>query len=86
WNIGASYTHFTAKDADGKPINTSHPRSLFKVYTTYRLPGDLHRLTVGGGVDWQSRMYQSAPSPRGNVDVEQSSYALVNLMARFDFS
>ena len=86
WNIGASYTHFTAKDASGKPINTSHPRSLFKVYTTYRLPGDLHRLTVGGGVDWQSKMYQSAASPRGNVDVEQGSYALVNLMARFDFS
>ena len=86
WNIGASYTHFTAKDADGKPINTSHPRSLFKLYTTYRLPGDLHRLTVGGGIDWQSRMFQSAASPRGNVDVEQGSYALVNLMTRFDFS
>lgn len=86
WNLSASYTHFTARDADGKPINTSHPRSLFKLYTTYRLPGDLHRLTVGGGVDWQSRMYQSAASPRGNVDVEQGSYALVNLMARFDFS
>lgn len=86
WNIGASYTHFTAKDADGKAINTSHPRSLFKLYTTYRLPGDLHRLTVGGGVDWQSRMYQAAASPRGNVDVEQGSYALLNLMARFDFS
>ncbi|QKI78479.1 TonB-dependent alcaligin siderophore receptor FauA [Achromobacter xylosoxidans] len=86
WNLGASYTHFTAKDADGKPINTSHPRSLFKVYTTYRLPGDLHRLTVGGGIDWQSRIYRSAVSPRGNVDVEQGSYALVNLMARFDFS
>ena len=86
WNLSASYTHFTARDADGKPINTSHPRSLFKLYTTYRLPGDLHRLTVGGGVDWQSRMYQSAASPRGNVDVEQGSYALVNVMARFDFS
>ncbi|MBR8652222.1 TonB-dependent siderophore receptor [Achromobacter sp. Marseille-Q0513] len=86
WNVSASYTHFTAKDADGKPINTSHPRSLFKLYTTYRLPGDLHRLTVGGGVDWQSRMYQSAASPRGNVDVEQGSYALVNLMAKYDFS
>ena len=37
-------------------------------------------------MDWQSRMYQSAASPRGNVDVEQGSYALVNVMARFDFS
>ena len=86
WNIGASYTHFTTKDASGNPINTNHPRSLFKLYTTYRLPGALHRLTVGGGVDWQSRMYQAAASPRGNVEVEQDSYALVSLMARFDFN
>lgn len=86
WNIAASYTHFTAKDADGKAINTSHPRSLFKLYSTYRLPGNLNRLTVGGGMDWQSRMYQSAPSPRGNVEVQQGSYMLVNLMARYEFS
>lgn len=86
WNISASYTHFTAKDASGNPINTNHPRSLLKLYTTYRLPGALHRLTVGGGVDWQSRMYQAAASPRGNVEVEQGSYALVSLMTRFDFN
>jgi len=86
WNVAASYTHFTTRDAKGNAINTEHPRSLFKVYTTYRLPGDLHRLTVGGGVNWQSSIYRSAPSPRGNVRVQQGSYALVNLMARYDFS
>lgn len=87
WNVGTSYTTFIAKDANDNPINTSKPRNLFKLYTTYRLPGDWHRLTVGGGVDWQNRMYQLATAP-GNrrVNVEQGGYALVNAMARFDFT
>lgn len=87
WNVGTSYTTFVAKDANDNPINTSKPRSLFKLYTTYRLPGELNRLTIGGGVDWQNRMYQLATAP-GNrrVNVQQGSYALVNAMARFDFT
>lgn len=86
WNISASYTHFTAGDAQGQAINTSQPRSLLKLYTTYQLPGDLHRLTVGGGLTWQSRMYQYAASPVGKQRVEQGSYALVDLMARYDIN
>ncbi|VFR55542.1 TonB-dependent siderophore receptor @ Iron siderophore receptor protein [plant metagenome] len=87
WNVATSYTTFVAKDANDNPINTSKPRSLFKLYTTYRLPGELNRLTIGGGVDWQNRMYQLATAP-GNrrVNVQQGSYALVNAMARFDFT
>ena len=38
WNLASSLTTFTAKDAQGKPINTSKPRTLFKLYTTYRWP------------------------------------------------
>ncbi|MPM60983.1 FhuE receptor [bioreactor metagenome] len=86
WNLAASYTHFTAKESNGKPINTNHPRSLFKLNSTYRLPGAWNALTLGGGLEWQSRTYQSAPSPKGNVNVGQGGYALVNLMARYQFN
>ncbi|QEI08280.1 TonB-dependent siderophore receptor [Pigmentiphaga aceris] len=87
WNVAASYTSFTAKDALGAPINTSHPRSLVKLYTTYRMPGALENLTVGGGVRWQSRMYQTVTAPANQrVRVEQSAYALVDLMARYQFT
>lgn len=87
WNLASSLTTFTAKDAQGKPINTSKPRTLFKLYTTYRLQGDWQGLTVGGGIDWQNRMYQDATAPgRKVVKVEQGSYAIVNLMARYDFN
>ena len=61
WNLSASYTHFTARDADGKPINTSHPRSLFKLYTTYRLPGDLHRSPWAAA--WTGRAACTNPPP-----------------------
>ncbi|HCA15642.1 MAG TPA: TonB-dependent siderophore receptor [Alcaligenes faecalis] len=87
WHLASSLTTFTAKDAQGKPINTSKPRTLFKLYTTYRLSGDWQGLTVGGGVDWQNRMYQNATAPdKRVVKVEQGSYAIVNLMARYDFN
>ncbi|MEX7641056.1 TonB-dependent alcaligin siderophore receptor FauA [Stenotrophomonas maltophilia] len=87
WSLGTSFTTFIAQDAQGRAINTAKPRSLFKLFTTWRLPGAWDRLTIGGGVDWQNRMYQTATAP-GNrrVPVEQPGYALVNLMARYQFS
>lgn len=87
WNLGGSYTTFVAQDAQGHAINTAKPRNLFKLFTTWRLPGSWNRLTLGGGVDWQNRMYQLATAP-GNrrVQVEQPGYALVNLMARYAFT
>jgi len=86
-SLGGSYTTFVAQDAQGHAINTAKPRSLFKLFTSWRLPGALDRLTLGAGVDWQNRMYQVATAP-GNirVPVEQPSYALVNLMARYEIS
>jgi outer membrane receptor for ferric coprogen and ferric-rhodotorulic acid len=79
WNLAVSYTHFVAKDANGDAINTNHPRTMFKLFSSYRI----QQLTVGGGIDWQSRIHQLASSPNGNVDVSQGGYALVNLMARY---
>ncbi len=63
WSLGTSFTTFIAQDAQGRAINTAKPRSLFKLFTTWRLPGTWDRLTIGGGVDWQNRMYQTATAP-----------------------
>ena len=87
WSLAGSFTRYIAKDAQGQPVNTDKPRSTFKLYTTYRLPGKLNRLTLGGGIDWQSRIYNDAKAP-GNrkVQFRQGSYALVNVMARYVFN
>lgn len=41
----------------------------------------------GGGVNWEGATYTNAQNPLGVVQkIDQNSYALVNLMARYDFS
>jgi len=86
WNLAAGYTHFTAKDANGRALNTHHPRSLLKVHTQYRLSGAFSGLSLGGGAVWQSRTSRSAASPLGTVDVKQGGYLLAHVMARYDFN
>lgn len=87
WEISLGWSHFIAEDAAGADINTSHPRRLLKLFTRYRLPGRFNRLLIGGGVNWQSDNYTIASNPFGvDEKLEQSSYALVELMARYQFS
>ena len=86
WNVAAGWSHWTASDGEGNAIQTDQPRSLVRVFTTYQLPGDWHRLTVGGGVNWQSHVYTIASGPNGDERVGQGSYAVTNLMARYRFN
>lgn len=79
WNMSAGYAYTSSKDADGTRANTPIPRHGLKLFTTYRLRGELHPLTIGGGVNWQSEYgYVGEPA--------QKSHAVVNLMARYAVS
>ncbi|WP_290608102.1 hypothetical protein [Arsenophonus sp. ENCA] len=51
--IYAGYTQFLGTDSDGKRINRETPNRLFKLFSTYTLPGVMNNLTIGGGVNWQ---------------------------------
>jgi len=87
WNLSAGFTKFTATDADGADVNSIYPRQLLRVFTSYRLPGAWSKLTLGGGVNWQSAVYTYGENPLGvSGKIEQKAYALVNLMARYEFS
>jgi len=82
WNVSFGYSQFEMEDSAGAKVNTSFPRKLVKLFTTYRLPGAMQGLVVGGGVNWQSDAYSiNAGSP---FRFEQKSYALVSLMARYE--
>lgn len=88
WNASAGYSQFRAKDAAGNDFNSIYPRRLLRLFTTYRLPGAWENLTVGGGVNWESRTWTIdplAPSTTNGL-IEQKDFALVNLMARYEFS
>ena len=86
WNISASWSYSQTEDHTGKAILTTFPRHLVKLWTTYRLPGDLHRLTIGGGMNWQSRVYSDVDAWQVNRTLhwEQKAYSVASLMARYD--
>ena len=86
WNISASWSYSQTENNAGKAILTTFPRHLVKLWTTYRLPGDLNRLTIGGGVNWQSRVYSDIDAWQINSTLhwEQKAYSVASLMARYD--
>ncbi|MCO8170868.1 TonB-dependent receptor [Pseudomonas sp. 21LCFQ02] len=88
WNLSASYNHSITKNADGERINTVAPANMFRLFSTYRLPGELNRLTLGGGVNWQSGIHFTAtPSDLGRtVKATQDAYAVFNLMGRYQIT
>ncbi|MNN33223.1 Ferric-pseudobactin BN7/BN8 receptor precursor [compost metagenome] len=56
------------------------PRHSLKAFTTYRMPGEWDKLTVGGGFNWSSKT---------GADLHyytQGSYYVANMMARYDIN
>lgn len=96
WNMVAGYTYTHSCNATGQRMNTASPLNLVKVSSTYRLPGEWNAMTVGAAVNWQSDIYRAANRPTGEKnadgnpitfkeDINQKSYTLVDLMARYKF-
>lgn len=83
WNIYAGIAHFTAQDDNGVRLNSKIPRTTAQLFTTCQLPGEWSKLTLGGGVKWQSRFYQSPNTGASSLGGEQGSYALASLMGHY---
>ncbi|MNX21269.1 Ferric-pseudobactin BN7/BN8 receptor precursor [compost metagenome] len=87
WQMQLSYAYVDRRLPEGFTTQVGLPRHIAKLYTTYRLPGDLAALTVGGGVRWESGSNYSSRGPGGQpLESSQGAYALVDLMARYQFS
>ena len=85
--LGAGYTQWRGKDAKGKALNTTHPRQQLKLFAAYDVPS-VSGFTVGGGVAWQSRTWIATENPAtgAEIDYGQKSYAVVNLMSRYQIN
>ncbi len=81
WNLSLVLSHFKAFDEDRVRLNSQVPRSTARIFTTYRLPDHLSRLTVGGGANWQSYFYQDLSM---TSRVGQGSYVLESFLARYE--
>ncbi|THF65434.1 TonB-dependent siderophore receptor [Pseudothauera nasutitermitis] len=91
WQIGAGLTWSETryrKDANpanvGKRLVTMNPTTSFKLSTQYILPGALNRLTLGGRINWQSKMYRDWENAYGEiVRNQQDARAVVDLSATY---
>lgn len=88
WEVQLGWTKYEVEDAQGEKINTEQPRSIFKSYTRYQLPGALNKITVGGGINWESESYSTATNPVSGTPekVQQEAFALVSLMAKYQIT
>ncbi len=88
WNVTGGYTYNTTeylKDTtgnNGNPIRTTDPKRMLRLFTSYRLPGELQAWTVGGGVQAQSDIYNRS----GSAEASQSGYAVYNAMVNYRFN
>ena len=82
WQMTFGATRYVAEDNEGNAVNPNLPRTTVKLFTRYRLPA-MPELTVGGGVNWQNRVYSNTVTPYGTFRAEQGSYALVDLFTRY---
>ena len=88
WQLQAGYTHKIVRDDKDVKISTFEPEDQVSLYTTYKLKGNLDKLTVGGGARWQSVGWQNIyNSPRGGYEeFSQEAYWLVDLMTHYQFT
>lgn len=88
WEVSAGLSSFELRDESGQAANTEFPRRTLKLFSKYQFQGELRPLTVGGGVNWFSTSRTNTTNPvTGDPEaVEQGSYSLVSLMAKYEFS
>jgi len=80
----AGYTYYAKRDKDGALLEPTIPNRLFRVSTSYRLPGEWSKLTIGGSVNYQSGIYYDEYSGLGRAS--QGGLTVIGLMARYEFS
>jgi outer membrane receptor for ferric coprogen and ferric-rhodotorulic acid len=79
WQLQAGYT----MNSSSLSNSDRNPKHQFKLGSTYRLAGgSLRGLTVGASTRWQSTTSATAAIYQG-ITIRQSSYWLLDLMARY---
>nr|WP_236616388.1 TonB-dependent receptor [Azotobacter vinelandii] len=84
WNIQAGFTHQVIReDETNEKLTTYQPENQFKIYTTYRLPGALNKLTLGLGANYQGTTWSDENDALGNPhQYRQEAFWLLNAMSK----
>ncbi|WP_166268767.1 TonB-dependent siderophore receptor [Marinobacter caseinilyticus] len=87
----AGYTYVDIDTANGHTAKPSIPAHLAQLRATWRVPGTTG-LALGSQVRWQSAIRQNQGTVSGGpndgqpIVTRQSSYAVLDVMARYDFA
>lgn len=92
WTVSASYTYARTEDRLGARALPQFPLHIARLYTTWRVPGD--RLTLGGGISGQSRIFVCGrlpvaaeapvcPTNAAQKQIGQDGGVTVDLLARY---
>jgi len=89
WRLSAGYARLRIEDDDGAAARTYVPRQTLRVAATWQAP--LPGLRLGARLRWQDAIHddqvaQAADGTATPVRVRQDAYALLGLMARYDFA
>jgi outer membrane receptor for ferric coprogen and ferric-rhodotorulic acid len=94
WLIGTGYTFNINHALDGGDLSSATPRHLLKLWSSWQLPGDWQRWTIGGSVQAQSSNFANGlicdqqgqvgcfGFQQSSIDV-QGSFAVINLRAGY---
>lgn len=80
--LNAGYTQLSIEDDAGREARTFTPRRLLRVAGTYQIPV-IEKLKVGAALNARSATHRDQG---GGAAARQPGYALLDLMARYDFS
>ncbi|MGO1068642.1 TonB-dependent siderophore receptor [Lysobacter sp. CA199] len=85
WTINAGYTHVKVTRAATDLIWANLPEDFLQLNTTVQLRGALERLSLGAGVQWQSKVqgFNIERPVGGPVTVTQPAYSLVQFNANY---
>jgi len=92
WTVSGSYTYARSEDNRGARTLPQFPLHIARLYTTWRVPGE--RLTIGGGINAQSRIYVCGrlpaaavapvcPSNAAQREIGQNGWVTLDLLARY---
>lgn len=93
WSVTGGYTYTHNENAAGVRVFTVNPLHMVKLNSTYKLG----KWTVGGGVSWQTQVYQNMNAPTGAFTstgapvlaakrVSQEGYVLADALVRYAFT
>lgn len=90
WQVNGGYTQLDVEGADGSDARTYVPRRLLRLAAAVDLPA-VPGLSLGATLRWQSDIHRDAVAydALGNatpLSIRQDAYALLGLMARYDFA